>query len=69
MYEIITGMPPYSELEEDDVEKLFRQGNFPSTTDIYMGDIIRRCWESEFETVAEILNATLKDEGEELVKK
>jgi len=57
IYEIITGKPPYSELEDNDVERLFRRGEFPSTSDIYLGYVIRRCWKGEFETAREVLNA------------
>jgi len=56
IYEIITGKPPYSELEDDDVEKRFRLGEYPSTKDIYLGNVVRGCWEGEFQTADDVLN-------------
>jgi serine/threonine protein kinase len=63
MYEIVTGKPPYDGLEDDDVEKLFKRAEFPSTTDVHLGGIIRACWTGEYETAKQILDATLACEG------
>ena len=63
IYEIVTGKPPYDELEDDDVEKLFKRAEFPSTVDVYLGGIIRGCWIGEYETVKQVLDATWACEG------
>ena len=63
IYEIVTGKPPYDELEVDDVERLFKRAEFPSTADVYLGGIIRGCWIGGFETVKQVLDAMLAYEG------
>jgi serine/threonine protein kinase len=57
IYDIVTGKPSYDELEDDDVEGLFKQGEFPPTANVYLGGIIRRCWIGEFETARQVLDA------------
>jgi serine/threonine protein kinase len=64
IYEIITGKPPYDELEDDDVEKLFKRAEFPSTANIYLGSIIRGCWLGEHETVKQVLDAVGKNSSD-----
>ncbi|KAL9046520.1 MAG: hypothetical protein Q9214_000661 [Letrouitia sp. 1 TL-2023] len=65
IYEIVTGKPPYDELEDNDVEKLFKREEFPSTFDVYLGGVIRGCWVGNYETVKQILDDTLACESEE----
>lgn len=57
IYEISTGKRPYDDIEDDEVESLFRQGVFPGTADVYLGDIIRKCWLGNFKLVVEISHA------------
>jgi serine/threonine protein kinase len=63
IYEIVTGMPPYDKLDDEDVEKLFKRAEFPSTADVYLGEIIRGCWIGDYETVKQVLDAVLACEG------
>jgi len=63
IYEIVTGKPPYDKLEDEDVEKLFKRAEFPSTADVYLGEIIRGCWIGDYETVKQVLDAMLACEG------
>ncbi|KAF1995581.1 hypothetical protein P154DRAFT_473991 [Amniculicola lignicola CBS 123094] len=57
IYEISTGKRPYDDIEDDEVESLFRRSVFPRTTNVYLGDIIRNCWLGNFKTITEILQA------------
>ncbi|KAF2277729.1 kinase-like protein [Westerdykella ornata] len=59
IYEISTGKRPYDDIEDDEVERLFRQGVFPETGNVYLGEIIRKCWLGYFKSVAEISQAAL----------
>jgi len=54
IYEISTGKRPYDGIEDDEVESLFRQKVFPTTTDVYLSGIIKKCWLGDFKSVAEI---------------
>ncbi|KAF1840129.1 kinase-like protein [Cucurbitaria berberidis CBS 394.84] len=63
IYEISTGKRPYDELEDGEVEHLFRQGVFPTTSSLYFGGIINNCWLGHYKTVAEILHAGPFTEG------
>ncbi len=57
IYEIVTGKPPYDKLEDEDVEKLFKRAEFPSTADVYLGEIIRGCWIGDYKTVKQVLSS------------
>ncbi|KAE9978691.1 hypothetical protein EG328_001363 [Venturia inaequalis] len=63
IYEIVTGKRPYDELGDEDVEELFRRAEFPSTANVYLGRVIRGCWVGEYETVKQVLGATLACQG------
>ena len=58
IYEIITGRPPYDELEEDEVEKRFKRAEFPSTANLDLGKVIRGCWAAELQQ-CEVLDDVL----------
>lgn len=59
IYEISTGKRPYDEMDDEEVESLFRQGVFPETVNVRFGSIVAKCWYGEFESVEEILEAVL----------
>jgi serine/threonine protein kinase len=44
LYEIFTGKPPYADIQDDEVDKRYKDGIFPATDDVVCGDIIRGCW-------------------------
>lgn len=54
MYEIITGKEPHHGLEKEAVAKLLEEGQYPDVSNISLGDVIRRCWEGGFDSVAEV---------------
>ncbi|KAI3319140.1 kinase-like domain-containing protein [Xylariaceae sp. AK1471] len=48
IYFIATGHAPYNELtDEDEVEKLYRDGVFPELNDVPFAEIIALCWRQE----------------------
>ncbi|KAK5442635.1 hypothetical protein LTS15_010953 [Exophiala xenobiotica] len=58
-YEIITGKPPYHELEKLDgnsslVEQRYEQNQFPNVFDLPLGALMRSCWQGEAKSMADI---------------
>jgi hypothetical protein len=62
IFEISTGKRPYDDIGDDEAESLFRRKVFPRTTDVYLGEVIEKCWFGCFESVAEISHAVLAKE-------
>lgn len=56
-YEIITGGPPYLELDDDDVRLHFSRGDFPATDGLNFGAVIAECWHGKFISFEAILSA------------
>ena len=58
-YEIITGKPPYHELEKLDgnsylVEQRYEQNQFPNVFDLLLGALMRSCWQGEAKPMSDI---------------
>jgi hypothetical protein len=54
VYEIITGKVPHHGLEKEAICKLLEEGQYPNVSKVPLGDLIRRCWEGGFDSVAEV---------------
>jgi hypothetical protein len=54
IYEIMTGIQPYAQYTDEEVETCFRRGMFPPVDGIYCGELIKRCWHSEVHSAEEI---------------
>jgi len=55
-FEMETRAPPYKEKSFSEVEKLYKQGRFPSLNNApLLGPTIRKCWEQNYENVLEIV--------------
>jgi serine/threonine protein kinase len=54
IYTIITGRPPFEELDSDEVKKCFRAHTFPDVTEILCGEIIQRCWNFKVASAQEV---------------
>lgn len=48
LYEILFGSPPYQDVDDDEVEALFKKNSFPCTTHLFLGDIVHDCWVGTF---------------------
>ncbi|KAI9837188.1 MAG: hypothetical protein M1837_003090 [Sclerophora amabilis] len=70
IYEIMAWKKPFGELSMEEVEKAYAREEFPDTSDLFAADIIRRCWNEEFESAQEVEVALqgLVDQGEEQKK-
>jgi len=63
-YEIITGGPPYPQLNDDGVRLRFTRGEFPATEELCFGQIIRDCWSGTFTSFEAILSAIGRERGQ-----
>lgn len=57
LYFIATGEEPYQELEDEEVERLFGQQQFPETHTLQYGRIIHACWTAKLATAQEVADA------------
>ena len=61
LYEIMTGSEPYA--GRSDITELFQQGNFPDTGHLFLGRIMAKCWQTEYDSLNKVLE-NLRAEGE-----
>lgn len=61
IYHIITRRKPYGDLHDEEVEVRYSQKHFPSVDGIPYGEVIRKCWECEFESAQAVLDALTAD--------
>jgi serine/threonine protein kinase len=54
VYEILTGLAPYEELADEEVELLFRKQQFPAMEGVPAADIILGCWCCKYESAVEV---------------
>jgi serine/threonine protein kinase len=55
LYELIVGQTPYEGLGDENIERMFQRGDFPSTKGFVLGDIIMRCWKKGFNSAMDIV--------------
>lgn len=55
IYEIFTGASPYEDLASDEVERLYREKEFPDVSGIPCGEIIKQCWLCQVESAWQVL--------------
>lgn len=54
IYEIMTGNPPYKELDDDEITELFVKKQFPPVDHLPCGDIMMKCWHSQLHSAKEV---------------
>jgi len=54
LYETMTSTQPYHDLDDEEVEELFKQGIFPSLDLVPCGQIIKKCWTGGFQSVKDV---------------
>ena len=57
IYEIMAWKKPFAELTEAQTEKNYACEVFPDTDGLLVGDVIRACWNEEFETAKDVERA------------
>ena len=60
IYEVLTGRPPYYELETSDdpykqVEELYANQHFPDVTNLPLGQLVRSCWFGDINSMSEVI--------------
>ncbi|KAF1923045.1 uncharacterized protein M421DRAFT_426283 [Didymella exigua CBS 183.55] len=59
IYVMISGQPPFPNLnsaeDEDEVQRRFRECEFPPLETIPAGSVVRKCWMGDNSTVSEIM--------------
>lgn len=60
IYEVLTGTPPYHELEASDdpykqVEELYANQHFPDVTHLALGPLIQSCWCGAVSSMSEVI--------------
>jgi serine/threonine protein kinase len=54
LYEIATSEEPYKTHADDEAVEHFRQGIFPPTKDVLLGNVIRACWQGEYDSARSV---------------
>lgn len=62
VYEILTGRPPHHDLGASDerarlVERRYQQNQFPDIRHLPLGELMRSCWHSNFNSMSEVIQA------------
>ena len=56
LFEIMTDKRPYDELSDEEVERRYAAGLFPSTERVpVVGHVIRRCWAGAYQSATEVI--------------
>jgi serine/threonine protein kinase len=60
VYEVLTGRPPYHELEASDdpykqVEELYAKKHFPDVSNLPLGQLMQSCWYGDIGTMSEVV--------------
>jgi hypothetical protein len=50
----MTGKEPHQGIEKETIGKLLEEGTYPDVSKILLGDIIQKCWQGVFHSVAEV---------------
>lgn len=61
-YEIMTGQPPYHDLDDESLGYQFIRGAFPATEGLSCGTVIRDCWNGKFMSF-EAISSAIEREG------
>jgi serine/threonine protein kinase len=58
IYEILVGRKPYDEMEEEEVQRLYSNKEFPrleGIRDIQWRNVVQKCWRTDYKTASDIL--------------
>jgi len=55
MYEIVTGLPPYDDLSDEEIEERYGKQDFPSLENLQYAEVIERCWTSEYDNAEAVV--------------
>lgn len=55
IYHIMQRVPPFNELDDDEVEARYKRQDFPDLADVVCGGVIAACWRQQMDSAAAIL--------------
>lgn len=55
LYELLAEHKPYKDLEDDAIQSMYEQGQFPNTEGLLLGEIIQGCWNGRFTSAHQLL--------------
>ncbi len=59
IYEIVTGKQPHHGLEDQAVDRLIAEGQYPDVSAVPLGDVVMRCWKGGFNSAGEVAEEIL----------
>ncbi|KAF2753049.1 kinase-like protein [Pseudovirgaria hyperparasitica] len=69
IYIMITGQSPFPGLDpiddEHEIQRRFRESDFPPLKTLYVGDIVRKCWMQQYAQATEIMDDIRRLQGYE----
>jgi serine/threonine protein kinase len=57
IYELMAWKKPFAELSDGEVEKRFDREEFPDVSNVLCTDIVRKCWNEEYERAEDVMLA------------
>ncbi|PNY20402.1 Protein kinase-like domain protein [Tolypocladium capitatum] len=64
LYFIAAGEEPYSDLEEEEVERRFENRDFPASDQLDSDTVIQGCWNGRLSTTEEVVDALIQFQGD-----
>ncbi|KAI1656543.1 kinase-like protein [Daldinia decipiens] len=55
LYEVETTYKPYHDKNEGDIEDLFEADEYPDTSEMILGDVIKKCWMTQYSNASEVV--------------
>ncbi|KAH8910546.1 kinase-like protein [Coniochaeta sp. PMI_546] len=67
IYMMMEGHPPFADLDpvddEDEIQRRFKDGEFPALDEYWGGDVIRKCWTGGYQSATEVVQDLQKLTG------
>lgn len=61
IYQIVTGVPPYADHGDDEIDEMFARREFPSLDGVLFGEVIGCCWAQGYMWARQALNAVERE--------
>ena len=61
IYQIMTGVPPHADRDDDEIDELFARGEYPSLEGIIFREVISCCWRTRYAWTRQAVAAVGKE--------